>query len=183
MLELLRKLNGLKCVPRVGWSLCSVPPSLIEDVAQHTFEVASLSLLLSEGLKLDEAKVFKMALIHDWPEALVGDVSYSSLPYLGGREVKGRIEERALQRLLGGKRELIELWREFREDRTPESKLVHFCDYFAILLQALRYYELGNRSPGMRELCENVSKDLEPYYSTFPQFKPLVEEIRALLKF
>ena len=183
MLELLRRLNALKCVPRVGWSLCSVPPSLIEDVAQHTFEVASLSLLLSEGLKLDEAKVFKMALTHDWPEALVGDVSYSALPYLGGREVKGRIEERALYRLLGGRRELVELWREFREDRTLESRLVHFCDYFAILLQALHYFDLGDRSPALKELCDNVGKDLEPYFSTFPQFKPLVEEIRALLKF
>jgi len=183
MLELLRKLNELKRIPRVGWSLCSISPSLAEDVAQHTFEVASLSLLLSQGLELDQTKVLKMALIHDWPEALVGDISYSALPYLGGKEVKGIVEERAFQRLLGEKKEFLEIWREFREDRTSESKLVHFCDYFAILLQALHYYELGNRSPGLKELCENVTRDLEPYLSTFPQFKPLVDGIRSLLKF
>lgn len=183
MLELLCKLNELKRIPRVGWSLCSIPSCMVEDVAQHTFEVACLSLLLSEGLKLDEAKVLKMALIHDWPEALVGDISYSALPYLGGKEVKGRVEERAFQRLLGEKKEFLELWREFREEKTLESKLVHFCDYFAILLQARHYFEIGNRSPGLKELCENVTRDVEPYLSIFPQFKPLVDRMRSLLRF
>ncbi|MEM2281971.1 MAG: HD family hydrolase [Candidatus Hadarchaeales archaeon] len=183
MLELLRKLNNLKHLPRTGWSFCSIPPSETEDVAQHTFEVASICLLLSEGLEVNREKVLKLALIHDWPEAVVGDFSYTALPFLGGKEVKGRIEDRALQSFLGNEKELVELWREGREDRTPEARLVRFSDYLSILLQALHYFERGNRSQGLRELCENVCKDLDPYLSFFPQFKPLVDELRALLRF
>jgi putative hydrolase of HD superfamily len=182
MLELLRKLNELKRTPRVGWASCSIPLPLFEDVAQHTFEVASLSLLLSRELELNELKVLKMAIVHDWPEALVGDISYSATAYLG-KETKNKAEEKALQNLLGDRKELLEVWKEFKENRTLESRLVHFCDYFAILIQALYYFEGGNRSPGLKELCNNVKGDLEPYFSTFPQFRSLVNQVLALLKF
>ncbi|MEM2672730.1 MAG: HD domain-containing protein, partial [Candidatus Hadarchaeales archaeon] len=78
LLELMERLGRLKGVERKGWVLRGFSPA--EDVAQHSFEVCSLSLLLSLELKgrVNLEKVLTMAVLHDWPEALTGDLLPSS---------------------------------------------------------------------------------------------------------
>ncbi len=178
---MLLKINNLKRIPRTGWFFCSMGPGETEDVAQHIFEVTAMALLLSRGLDVNREKLLKLALVHDWPEAVVGDFCYTALPFLGGKEVKNRMEDRAIQSLLEKERDLIELWREYRDNNSLEAKLVHFCDYLSILVEAIVQAERGNRSPGLKQLCENVFKDLDPYLELFPQFEPLVTEIKRRL--
>ncbi|TDA30849.1 MAG: hypothetical protein DSO03_05925, partial [Hadesarchaea archaeon] len=90
LLELMERLGRLKGVKRKGWVLRGFFPA--EDVAQHSFEVCSLSLLLSLELKgrVNLEKVLTMAVLHDWPEALTGDLLPSS-------PEKREREERALE--------------------------------------------------------------------------------------
>lgn len=116
--EFLERLNNLKHIPRTGWLLCNVPLTDVEDVAQHTFDVAAITLLLADelerrGKKLDRERALSMAIVHDWAEASVGDFPYTALKHLGPAGTKKHIEKRALGDLLRGlpnKEKYLALW-------------------------------------------------------------------------
>lgn len=182
--ELLERLNNLKQMPRTGWLLCNVPLGEAEDVAQHTFEVAAVTLLLADELKrqgtsVNRERALSMAIVHDWAEAEVADFPYTALKHLGPAGTKRRIEKRALEDLLTklpNKEKYLALWREYSEKRTLEAKLVHAVDYLSMLVQALKYREGGNRSRKLAELWVAVRSDLEPYILEFPCVKKLAAE-------
>jgi putative hydrolase of HD superfamily len=182
--EVLEKLGNLKEIPRTGWLFAGVSLDEVEDVAQHSFEVTTIALFLSDELrsarvKLNRERVLMMAIVHDWPEALVADFPYTALKYLGPPSVKEEMESAALSELLGGAEEYSELWREYREGKAVEAKLVHAADYLSMLFQALKYRDRGNRSRGLEELWKAVLRDLEPYIAEFPPVKNLVEELKT----
>lgn len=184
MQEFLERLNNLKRMPRSGWLFCGVPLSEVEDVAQHSFEVSAITLLLIDelersGVKLNPERALSMAILHDWAEASVTDFPYTALKYLGSRDLKERMEQRALEDNLrsisrGGR--YLKLWQEFSERKTPEAKLVHAADYISMLIQAIKYKERGNNSKELHELWQAVHEDLEPYMVAFRYVKDLVKE-------
>jgi putative hydrolase of HD superfamily len=179
MKNLLRRINLLKEIPRTGWLFAGVGLTEAEDVAQHSFEVAAVVILLLDemrGRKVDGGRALEMALVHDMPECLVADFPYPGLRYLH-RESKRKMEEGAAQDLFAGRGRLMELWREFSEGKSSEARLVHAADYISILLQALRYAEAGNLSDGMLELWHQVLKDLEPLRREFPEVDRLVRDL------
>ena len=47
-----------------------------ESVAEHSFFVASITIQMRQVLHFDLAKVVTLAIIHDWPEARIDDVSH-----------------------------------------------------------------------------------------------------------
>jgi len=180
--KLFEHLNNLKRIPRTGWLLCNVPLGEVEDVAQHTFDVVAMTLVLAGELeqrkiKINHERALGMAVVHDWAEALLGDFPYPALRHLGSKETKKQIERNALNELLSDlpqKEKYLNMWREYTEKRTLESKLVHAADYLSILVQAVKYRERGNRSPELDELWHAVNMDLEPYIKEFPW----IDEIR-----
>lgn len=184
MQEFLERLNNLKRMPRSGWLFCNVSLSEVEDVAQHSFEVSAITLLLIDelersGVKLDPQRALSMAILHDWAEASVTDFPYTALKYLGSRGLKDRMEQRALEDNLrsipsGGR--YLKLWQEYSEKRTPEAKLVHAADYISMLVQAIKYKERGNNSKELHELWQAVHEDLKPYMAEFKPVKDLVKE-------
>lgn len=182
MEDLLEKLNRLKQIPRTGWLLCEVPLGEVEDVAQHTFDVVVMTLLLSEELmpgKIDLAKALAMAAVHDWPESVTGDIPYPARAHFQSGE-KARVEERALGELLGNLRSsgrYLELWREYSERRSTEARLVHLADYLSIMVQALKHRERGNSSRELEELWRAVLKDVSPYIEEFPECRGIVKAL------
>lgn len=182
--ELLERLNNLKRIPRTGWLFCNVPLKDVEDVAQHTFEVATITLLLMDELerskvKLDRQRALSMAILHDWAEASVADFPYTALKYLGSKDVKKRMERGALKDLLHGlpnREKYSELWQEYSEKRTLEAKLVHAADYLSMMVQAIKYGERGNRSKELGELWHAIHADLKPYLAEFKPVKDLVKK-------
>jgi len=185
--ELAEQIENLKSMPRTGWLLCNVPLKEVEDVAQHSFDVAAITFLLAgelekEGEKLDAGRAIGMAVIHDWAEALVGDFPYPAVKHLGSREKKNKMERSALKEMLGGLSrggEYLKLWDEYTEKRSSEAKLVHAADYLSMLLQAIKYRERGNRSRKLDELWKAVKSDLAPYMKCFKPVKELVRELEA----
>jgi putative hydrolase of HD superfamily len=182
--ELLERLNNLKRIPRTGWLMCNVPLKEVEDVAQHTFDVATITLLLVDefelrGKKLDRERALSMALTHDWAEASVGDFPDIALKHIG-RRTKERMEYKALNELLRGllqEKEYLTMLREFNEKSTLEAKLVRTADYLSMLVQALKYRERGNRSHQLDELWRAVKNDLKPYVAEFKSVRELVKEL------
>ena len=124
LLDLLRATTRLKTTPRTGWAQRGVLSP--ESVSAHSHGVALTALLLCELIDqdLDRGKVLAMAILHDLPESVTGDLSLGASRLLPAG-AKAQAEATALDELLdglpfaGGWRDL---WREFEEQATPRPR-------------------------------------------------------------
>ncbi len=137
----------LKSVRRSGWVERGVKEP--ETSADHSLLVSLLVLILGKSRKLDLNKAVKMALLHDLPESIVGDIiSKDKWEAEGKMWKKDKIilERKAMQELasLSGRREILELWDEFNDMQSPEAIFVEQADRLATILQAIEYYKEGN---------------------------------------
>lgn len=116
-----------------------------ENDAEHSWHLAVMAFLLAEysNEPVDVLKVMKMVLIHDVVEIDAGDTyCYDEEGYRS----KAEREEKAAQRLFGllpedQKKESYDLWREFEENSTAESKFANLLDHIQPLL--LNYTKNG----------------------------------------
>jgi 5'-deoxynucleotidase YfbR-like HD superfamily hydrolase len=142
-------------------------------------EEAGSALPLASSSSLDVSRAALLALVHDLPEAIVGDI----VPHDPmGKEEKARREAAAMaeiQETLGGGRsprdggsgtspaaaaaaELLgRLYHEYEERRTPESVLVKDLDLLDMQLQAYEY-ELAWRTPAALGLSSSSSTPPSP---------------------
>jgi len=133
--------RALKHLPRA----CSIFLKNVfpENVAEHTFFVCIISWLLSKMEKADENKVIKMSLIHDLVEVRAGERNlinkfYSPAPneILIFEEI---IKDYNLENM-----GLLELFKEFSQEKTPEAKIVKDADILAQMLLEKESFDLGN---------------------------------------
>jgi len=151
LIDLLLETVTLKWMPRTGWGMRGV--SNVESVAEHSFGVAFLALVLVDSLpaglepNLDREKVLILALIHDLAEVRLTDLPASAVQLLPA-ELKSRAEATALAGLLAPlptADRLVAVWREFEEHSSPEGRLVRDADKLEMMLQCLRYEQAGSR--------------------------------------
>jgi putative hydrolases of HD superfamily len=147
MLRFLHLAGRLKETDRAGWKLRGIEAP--ESVAEHTFRLALLALVLApkSDPPLDRARCVAMALVHDLAESLVGDIT----PYDGvSASEKRRREEAAMRRLsdLADDAEILDLWREYDAAATPEARFVKELDKLETVLQASEYGRREGVEPG-----------------------------------
>lgn len=124
-IEFLGIIEKLKCNTRHSWT----STGRRESVAEHTWRLSVMALLCADEYpELDMQKVLKMCLIHDFGEALTGDVP--SFYKTEGDEEK---EEQAIRDLLGmlpeeTAKEFGALFSEMSALSTPEAKLFKALD-------------------------------------------------------
>ena len=207
-------LHLLKHLPRTGWAARGL--STVESVASHSHGAAIWACWLAqrsnlkrseridqrdpidqsdrgasaptEGSPLQLEKVLKMALLHDLPEAVTGDLMPSQKESLFGpskdaqREAIAAAEARFWETLLmpfaqkqGDTDKAIfedwrSLWAEYREGETPEAKIVKQADALDCVMQAIVYQELHERS------LSDFARLIEKAAGDDPQLK---EELQA----
>ncbi len=132
-----------------------------ESVADHSYRVALMSMVYSDLKELDTARVMKIALLHDLPEALVGDSMPGEVP----RRAKLRKERSALVRLLKNlspklRSEYRDLWEEYVRGSTPEADLVKQVDKLELILQAREYAQKGYDSNLANEFVESARRKI-----------------------
>ena len=147
LLEIILECNELKSIPRMGWRVRGVRNG--ESVAEHSYAVALISMLLAErlGVEVDTGKLLKIALLHDLPEHMLGDIHAPASRILG-EDIKEAAELRIIERLFAGLEngeEYVELWKEFAERSSLEGKLVRAVDKLEMFTQAYQYECAGNR--------------------------------------
>ncbi len=153
LLGTLRLVESLKRLKRQGWLVAGIPSGECESVADHSYGAALIALLTAERAGADPTRVALMLLLHDLPEALVGDLT----PGDGvAREEKYRRERDALTAILAPlpasqRRALVELWEEFDRGSTRDARCAREIDVFERVFQAL-FYEtmLGAAPEGLR---------------------------------
>ena len=144
--DLMSRVQSLKELKRQGWVARGVPDP--ESVADHSYGVAILTLVFARQLNLDLGRAVTMALVHDIGESIIGDVIPADK--MDAAE-KAAVEEQAIRDVLGrldSSGELIELWLDFQQQRSPEGVLVHELDRLEMAFQANRYENTTQLSLG-----------------------------------
>ncbi|XP_075213570.1 5'-deoxynucleotidase HDDC2 [Lycorma delicatula] len=155
ILKFLEFAGRLKHIPRTGWVLENVKKP--ESIAGHMYRMAVMSFLLDgNDNKLDRAKCMELAVIHDLAECIVGDLT----PYCGvtpeekhKREVKAMEELASLVGSCGGN--MIGLFKEYEEQRTPEAQFVKELDRFDLILQAFEYEKEESRPGSLQQFFDS----------------------------
>jgi putative hydrolase of HD superfamily len=136
----------LKRTPRSGWLQRGV--ALPESVADHSFGVAALAVLLAPHIsEIDSGKLLALAIVHDIGESLLTDLPLSA-QQLFGKEQKQSAERRAVEQLVAGQpnQGLVPLWEEYTAGASREARLVKALDRIDLYSQALAYERAGNRN-------------------------------------
>ena len=103
-----------------------------ENDAEHAWHMAVMAYILKEysNEKIDIAKVMIMCLIHDIVEIDAGDTyAYDSEGLKTQKEREDKAKNRIFSLLPADqKKELVSLFDEFEEYKTPESRFAHAMD-------------------------------------------------------
>lgn len=136
------EIGVLKRIKRSGWWVAGVKDP--ESVAEHTFRCAVLGYFLASMEGADPLKTALICLIHDLPEARIGDLHRVNDLYLDGREGYRKAFQDQLNMVPEDRAQyLLELFEEWVRQQTPEAILARDADLLECLIQALEYRAQG----------------------------------------
>jgi putative hydrolase of HD superfamily len=146
LLPALLALQPLARMPRTGWIQAGMP--WIETVAAHSHSTALLVLALGARVEpaLDVAHACCLAVLHDVPEALLGDLPRSAaelLPSGAKRAAERSAAERLLAPFGAGLERACD---ELAEQRSREARFTRACDRLQLGLCLLGYLRAGARA-------------------------------------
>ena len=130
-IDFLNVIEKLKCNTRHSWTSSGRQ----ESVAEHSWRLAVMAMLCADEYpNVDINKVIKMCLIHDFGEAITGDV-----PAFLKSQNDEIEEELAIENLISvlppnTKNEMKILFSEIKEMRTDEAKLYKALDNIEALI-------------------------------------------------
>lgn len=149
----------LKRTPRTGW--VDVGVYAPESVADHTFRTAILCMIYADLNDLDTTKMLKMALIHDLPEAMIGDL----MPSQKSAQTK-KDEQDAICDILNllpeaQKKEYFAIWAEYEQGETKEAKAARQLDKIEMALQAKEYEKMGHDRESLERFVNSAQQFTE----------------------
>ena len=130
-IEFLNKIEKLKCNTRHSWTSSGRQ----ESVAEHSWRLAVMAMLCADEYpELDMSKVIKMCLIHDFGEAITGDIP--AFLKTNQNEID---EDNAVVKLLSElpddfRDELQSLFDEMNARKTSEAKMFKSLDNLEALI-------------------------------------------------
>ena len=133
-LELLYELGTLRFIKR---SWVQFLRSDVASISEHMFRMAWIALILAKHEKIkDTGKILKMVLVHDITESRTGDPHYVSRQYVKLNE------DLAISDMLEGtavEKELKEIFHEYEERKSIESKIVKDADNLDVDMELKDY--------------------------------------------
>ena len=170
--DFLKTAANLKNISRQGW-VDKLSLDNPESVADHTFSMAVIGMIISDLENLDSEKVLKMILLHDLAESKIGDI----VPNQMSLEEKQRLENSAFDEIINTLPESItsayvEIWKEYQESNSSESQIVHQIDKLEMALQAKIYQSQGHSKEKLEPFFESAKSSI-----THPKLKELFTQI------
>ena len=152
LLAVLADVGRLKTLRRAGWVRVGVPEP--ESVADHTYRVAVMALLIGPRLGLNVDRLVRLALLHDLAEARVGDLTPLDTLAKGEKEAR---ESAAFADIVGSLAEggaLYDALREYENGATPEASIARQLDKLELALQTLDYEQAALTEPAGAQRTE-----------------------------
>lgn len=170
LVKFLETTGRLKRIPRTGWVETGIGHP--ESVADHTFRTAILCMIYADLENLDQQKMLRMALIHDVPEAIIGDLT----PSKKTKEIKER-ENTAIKQILNllpkkQRKKYIMDWTEYQEGKTKEAKVVRQLEKLEMTLQAKEYEKAKSTDQSLERFIKSTEKAI-----TQPELRRLLSFI------
>ncbi|MHA2362758.1 MAG: HD domain-containing protein [Candidatus Hodarchaeales archaeon] len=192
--SLFEPISRLKTLLRQGW-IGKIPKSEIESIADHSYSVALLCLILTpcenylrsqEGVdQLDQAKILELALLHDLGESQYLDIDKNTKDLLNtnGLDVKDILEKQAAinlrKRWNGFYNKIISPETSFLSDdiyekilegvnlTSKEAQFVSMIDKIELNLQSQMYLKKGFiNQTNAKEFLNSSFKDIDGWFST-----------------
>ena len=145
-LDFFKTVGKSKRLPRSGWVREKVNDP--ESVAEHSFRVGALVMVLSDklGYKLDKEKLLTMALLVALGELATGDVVTGRGEHIDikKRDEMERQEREGIREMfdkIGDSEKYSAIYDEMIGRATPEAKAFWQLDRLEMALQALEYEE------------------------------------------
>lgn len=154
-----------------------------DSSADHSWRLALMSLIIADELNLDidKFKAMKIAIAHDLPEAITGDIAYMEIH--NGRvlkEEKQKDEIKAMEKLRSllpekiGK-EVCELWEEYEYSKSKEALFIKALDKIETMSHIV---EKGRKYTDLDLIATYADK----HVNNFPELKPVLKELKIRLK-
>lgn len=158
IIKLYSYIAKLKKEKRTGWTKFLDD---VESVADHSFGVSFITLILAQKLNYDVEKCLKLALVHDFAESITKDIT----PEQMSRIDKINYEKESILKIADDTKFhfLSDLGHEEFDKISKESILVSDADRIEMCLQAL-YYEKEN-NVDLSEFFEYARNKLKLDYS------------------
>lgn len=124
LMNFLHAIEKMKCNTRHCWT----STGRHESVSEHSYRLALMAFLLRDSLPgADMDRVLRMCLVHDWGEAVTGDI-----PSFEKTAADEATEDEAVSaltaRLPGQREELDALFAELTALETPEARIYKALD-------------------------------------------------------
>lgn len=147
ILDFFIKIGNLKRLPRTGWIRAGIKDP--ESVAEHSYRVCLISMILSSAMEADLRKAMSMAILHDLAEVITGDLTPDQKK-IKHEELEAQAMREALSHLPDKFREeYFEIWREYRAAETLEAVIVRDADKLEMVIQAFEYEKEGATSDAL----------------------------------
>ncbi|HJO25727.1 MAG TPA: HD domain-containing protein [Planctomycetota bacterium] len=176
LLQPLLALLPLDRLPRTGWVIHGVPEA--ESISDHILSTCHLVLALGPRINppLDTERALALAVVHDAPEALTGDLPRGARKRLPG-EARRELDRSAGAALLAPISPLaLDRHGEYLAGQSREARLVKLCDKLQLGLRLVAYRRAG--IGGLGEFREGLAA-LDT--GEFPPAEDLRREIMAAL--
>lgn len=166
--EFFEFVENLKNIPRQGW-LDKLEIKNPESVADHCFSLTVMAMVFSDLQNLDTKKVLKMSLLHDLAESTTGDYTPEKI----SKKEKAGIEKKEIEKILSKlPKDLflkyLDIWDEYYQNETLESRLVHQLDKLEMAFQALVYEKQGHSREKIKPFIDSaISETTDPQLSDF----------------
>jgi putative hydrolase of HD superfamily len=142
ILQFISEAGMLKNVKRSGWQVLGVHSG--ETVAEHSFRCAVIGYTLAGMENASGYKVVLLTLFNDLHEARITDLHKMAQRYLNIDKAEDACFSEQIKNLPDKlSKELSDLHKEYRMQKTEESIIARDADILECLIQAKEYYEQG----------------------------------------
>ena len=160
ILDFLKDSANLKSISRQGW-IDKLSIKNPESVADHSYSMAIMAMIISDLENYDSEKILKMTLLHDLAESKIGDITPEQMT----PENKMKIENDAFNEIIEQlpetvKSQYLEIWKEYQNNNSKESLFVHQIDKLEMALQAKIYQKDGKTMEDIEPFLESAKRSI-----------------------
>ena len=152
---------NLKDIQRKGWKN-KLSLDNVESVADHSYSMTLMAMILSDLQGLDSTKIMKMSLLHDLVESVVGDFTPEEISKIKKQELENKEMKIILSMLPNNLiSEYSDLWNEFQKHESKESTFVHELDRLEMLYQAKKYLNDGISREKIQPFIDTANNEIK----------------------